>query len=175
MADQWGERMPRSVSLLQTVAVSVGVAIGSGIFRVPATVAAQLHAPGPIIACWVLGGIIALCGALTVAELAAALPRSGGIFAWLLESYGPLAAFLFGWTELVVIRAAALGAIATIFAEYLGYFVPLRWSRWRAARRRGSRRARSSRTGTPPADRSSPGATRRCPRSVAAPPRAPRP
>src|SRR5438105_9039659 len=125
MADQWGERMPRSVSLLQTVAVSVGVAIGSGIFRVPATVAAQLHAPGPIIACWVLGGIIALCGALTVAELAAALPRSGGIFAWLLESYGPLAAFLFGWTELVVIRAAALGAIATIFAEYLGYFVPL--------------------------------------------------
>ena len=125
MADQWGERMPRSVSLLQTVAVSVGVAIGSGIFRVPATVAAQLHAPGPIIVCWVLGGVIALCGALTVAELAGALPRSGGIFAWLLESYGPLPAFLFGWTELVVIRAAALGAIATIFAEYLGYFVPL--------------------------------------------------
>src|SRR2546430_1694033 len=86
MADQWGERMPRSVSLLQTVAVSVGVAIGSGIFRVPATVAAQLHAPGPIIACWVLGGIIALCGALTVAEPAAALPRSGCILASLLAS-----------------------------------------------------------------------------------------
>jgi basic amino acid/polyamine antiporter, APA family len=125
MADQWGERMPRSVGLLQTIAVSVGVAIGSGIFRVPATVAAQLQAPGLILVCWVLGGIIALCGALTVAELAGALPRSGGIFAYLLESYGPLPAFLFGWTELVVIRAAALGAIATIFAEYLGYFVPL--------------------------------------------------
>src|SRR5947199_321596 len=125
MADQWGERMPRSLSLLQTVAVSVGIAIGSGIFRVPATVAAQLHTSGPILSCWVLGGIIALCGTLTVAELAAALPRSGGIFAYLLESYGPLPAFLFGWTELVVIRAAALGAIATVFAEYLGYFVPL--------------------------------------------------
>ncbi len=75
--------------------------------------------------CWVLGGVIALCGALTVAELAGALPRSGGVFAYLLESYGPLPAFLFGWTELVVIRAAALGAIATIFAEYLGFFVPL--------------------------------------------------
>ena len=125
MADQWGERMPRSVSLLQTVAVSVGVAIGSGIFRVPAAVAERLHAPGPILACWVLGGVIALCGTLTIAELAAALPRSGGIFAYLLESYGPLPAFLFGWTELVVIRAAALGAIATVFAEYLGYFVPL--------------------------------------------------
>src|SRR5579864_6771168 len=125
MPDQWGERMPRSVGLLQTIAVSVGVAIGSGIFRVPATVAAQLQAPGPMLLCWVIGGVIALCGALTVAELAAALPRSGGIFAWLLESYGPLPAFLFGWTELVVVRAAALGAIATVFAEYLGYFVPL--------------------------------------------------
>lgn len=125
MADQWGERMPRSVSLLQTIAVSVGITIGSGIFRVPATVAAQLQAPGAMLLCWVLGGIVALCGALTVAELAAALPRSGGIFAYLLEGYGPLPAFLFGWTELVVIRAAALGAIATIFAEYLGYFVPL--------------------------------------------------
>jgi basic amino acid/polyamine antiporter, APA family len=125
MTDEWGERMPRSVGLLQTVAVSVGIAIGSGIFRVPATVALELQSPGPILLCWVLGGIVALCGALSVAELAGALPRSGGIFAYLLESYGPLPAFLLGWSELTVIRAAALGAIATIFAEYLGYFVPL--------------------------------------------------
>src|ERR1700738_1084228 len=125
MADQWGERMPRSVGLLQTIAVSVGVAIGSGIFRVPATVAAQLQAPGPILLCWVLGGMVALCGALTVAELAGALPRSGGIFAYLLESFGPLPAFMFGWTELAVVRASALGATATIFAEYLGYFMPM--------------------------------------------------
>src|SRR2546423_6942614 len=113
MADQWGERMPRSVSLLQTVAVSVGVAIGSGIFRVPATVAAQLHAPGPIIACWVLGGVIALCGALTVAELAGALPRSRGIFASLLGSYGPPPAFLFCRTPLLVLPPPPLGAIPT--------------------------------------------------------------
>lgn len=125
MADAWGERMPRSVTLLQTIGVSVGITIGSGIFIVPGTIAAQLHTPGPILLCWVLGGVIALCGALSLAELAGALPRSGGIFAYLLESYGPLPAFLFGWTELVVVRAAALGAIATVFAEYLGYFVPL--------------------------------------------------
>src|SRR5579871_3936784 len=117
--------MPRSVSLIQTVALSIGVTIGSGIFRVPATVAAQLQTPGPILLCWVLGGLVALCGALTVAELAGALPRSGGVFAYLLEAYGSLPAFLFGWTELVVIRAAALGATATIFAEYLGYFWPM--------------------------------------------------
>ena len=125
MADAWGERLPRTLGLFNAVTVLVGVTIGSGIFRVPATVAAQLHAPGPVIVCWVAGGLIALFGALTLAELAGALPRSGGIFAYLFESFGPLPAFLFGWTELAVIRASALGATATIFAEYLGYFVPL--------------------------------------------------
>jgi basic amino acid/polyamine antiporter, APA family len=125
MADAWGERMPRSLGVVHAVAVSIGITVGSGIFRVPATVAGLLHDPGPIVLCWVLGGVIALCGALTVAELAAALPRSGGMFAYLLEAFGPLPAFLFGWAELVVVRAAALGAIATIFAEYLGHFLPL--------------------------------------------------
>ena len=91
----------------------------------PATVAAQLHDPGPVLICWIVGGLVALFGALTLAELAGALPRSGGIFAYLLESFGPLPAFLFGWTELTVIRASALGAAATIFAEYVGFFVTL--------------------------------------------------
>jgi APA family basic amino acid/polyamine antiporter len=124
-ADQWGERMPRSVGLVDSIAVLVGVTIGSGIFRVPATVAAQLHTPGAVLLCWVLGGVFALSGALTIAELAGAMPRSGGIFAWLLESFGPMPAFLFGWSEFAVIRASALGATSTIFAEYLGYFIPL--------------------------------------------------
>ncbi len=123
--DQWGERMPRTLGPWSAAAVVVGITIGSGIFRVPATVAGQLHAAGAAMLCWLLGGLVALCGALSVAELAAALPRSGGIFAYLLEIYGPLPAFLFGWTELVVVRAAALGATATIFADYLGYFIPL--------------------------------------------------
>jgi len=123
--DEWGERMPRAVGLFNAVAVSVGVTVGSGIFRVPATVAGQLPDAGSVILCWVAGGLIALCGALSLAELAAALPRSGGVFAYILEGFGPLPAFLFGWAELVVVRAAALGAVATIFAEYLGYFVRL--------------------------------------------------
>ena len=123
--DEWGERMPRAVGLFNAVAVSVGVTIGSGIFRVPATVAGQLPDAGSVLLCWMLGGLVALCGALSLAELAAALPRSGGVFAYILASFGPLPAFLFGWAELAVVRAAALGAIATIFAEYLGYFIPL--------------------------------------------------
>jgi basic amino acid/polyamine antiporter, APA family len=123
--DAWGERLPRHLGLWSAVAVLVGSTIGSGIFRVPATVAERLLEPGPVVLAWVLGGLIALFGALTLAELAGALPRSGGVFAYILEAFGPLPAFLFGWSELAVIRASALGAIATIFAEYLGYFIPL--------------------------------------------------
>jgi amino acid transporter len=117
--------MPRSLGPWGATAVVIGVTIGSGIFRVPATVAAQLHAPGPAMLCWLLGGLVSLCGALSVAELGAALPRSGGIFAYLLECFGPVPAFLYGWACLTVITPAALGATSTIFAEYLGYFLPI--------------------------------------------------
>ena len=123
--DRWGERLPRHLGLGSAIAVLVGSTIGSGIFRVPAGVAAGLGFSGPVLLAWVIGGAITLFGALTYAELAAALPRSGGVFAYILEAFGPLPAFLFGWSELTVIRASALGAIATIFAEYLGYFVRL--------------------------------------------------
>jgi APA family basic amino acid/polyamine antiporter len=123
--DAWGERLPRHLGLWSAVAVLIGSTIGSGIFRVPATVAERLQYPGPVFLAWIIGGLIALFGALTLAELAGALPRSGGGFAYILEAFGPLPAFLFGWSELSVIRASALGAIATIFAEYLGRFVPL--------------------------------------------------
>jgi amino acid transporter len=68
---------------------------------------------------WVLGGLISLCGALSVAELAAALPQTGGWYVYLREGWGRLAGFLFGWSELVLIRASASGAIATVFSEYL--------------------------------------------------------
>jgi len=68
---------------------------------------------------WVVGGLFALCGALTLAEVASALPRTGGVFAFIREGWGRLPAFLFGWAELTLIRAAALGAISTTFAEYL--------------------------------------------------------
>jgi amino acid transporter len=119
------DRLPRSVSLFGAVMVLVGTTIGSGIFRVPATVAERVGDPGAFLLAWVLGGVLALFGALTLAELAAMFPRSGGVFAFLEEGVGRLPAFLFGWSQLVVIRAAALGAISTIFAEYLGRFVAL--------------------------------------------------
>ena len=72
-----------------------------------------------MLAVWVLGGLISLCGALSVAELAASLPRTGGWYIYLRESWGRLAGFLFGWSELVLIRASATGAVSTVFSEYL--------------------------------------------------------
>ena len=68
---------------------------------------------------WVVGGLITLCGALSLAELAAALPETGGFYAYLREGWGRRPAFLFGWSELVLIRASALGGIAVVFGEYL--------------------------------------------------------
>lgn len=72
-----------------------------------------------MLALWVFGGLIALCGALTLAEIASAYPETGGIYVYIREGWGRIPAFLFGWAELVIIRAAALGAIATTFAEYM--------------------------------------------------------
>src|SRR6266566_2052272 len=118
-ADRWGERLTRRLGLWSAVAVLVGSTIGSGIFRTPARIAAYVPAPVPMFGVWVLGGLLALCGALTYAELAAMYPRSGGVYVYVREGFGRLPAFLFGWTELLLIRASALGAIATPFAEYL--------------------------------------------------------
>lgn len=123
--DTWGEKLPRTVGLFQAVLILIGITIGSGIFRVPGRVAGELGDPGAMVLAWTLGGVLALFGALTLAELAAMYPRSGGVFAYLEEGWGPLAGFLFGWSQLAVIRASAVGAISTIFAEYLGYFVTL--------------------------------------------------
>jgi APA family basic amino acid/polyamine antiporter len=118
-ADRWGERLTRRLGLWSAVAVLVGSTIGSGIFRTPARIAAYVPVPIPMFGVWVLGGLLALCGALTYAELAAQYPRSGGVYVYVREGFGRLPAFLFGWTELLLIRASALGAIATPFAEYL--------------------------------------------------------
>ncbi len=129
------ERLPRHLGLWSAAAVLVGTTIGSGIFRVPREVAAALGDPQAMLLIWVVGGIVTLTGALTIAELAAAYPRSGGIFAYILEAFGPLPAFLYGWAELTVIRAAAIGGISLVFASYLGEFFPLddRQERWVAS------------------------------------------
>ena len=119
------ESLPRRLGLFGAITVVVGITIGSGIFRSPAGIANRLPGPGAMLAVWVVGGLLAMCGALALAEVASAFPKTGGIYVFLREGWGKLPAFLFGWAELVIIRAAAVGAIAITFAEYflrvLGY------------------------------------------------------
>jgi amino acid transporter len=116
--------LPRRLGFWTAIAVVVGDVIGSGIFRVPSTVATEVGSIGGIALVWVVGGVITLCGALAYAELSAALPRPGGTFVYLHEAYGPGVAFLFGWTVLIIEPAAA-AALAIVFAEYLGRLVSL--------------------------------------------------
>ena len=110
--------LPRTLSLWNATALVVGITIGSGIFRSPAGVAARVPSPTLFLGLWIVGGVISLCGALSVARLAAALPETGGFYVYLREGWGRLAAFLFGWSELVLIRASALGGIAVAFGDY---------------------------------------------------------
>jgi APA family basic amino acid/polyamine antiporter len=111
--------LKRQLGLWSAIAVLVGSTIGSGIFRTPAGIAAKLPGPLPLMSVWVAGGLFALCGALTLAELSGEFPATGGMYVFIREGWGRLPAFLFGWSELVLIRAASLGAISTTFSEYL--------------------------------------------------------
>jgi APA family basic amino acid/polyamine antiporter len=110
--------LTRRLGVWSAMAVVVGTTIGSGIFRSPASIATRLPGPLPMLSVWTIGGLFALCGALTLAEVAGALPETGGLYVFIREGWGRLPAFLFGWAELTVIRAAALGAVSTTCAEY---------------------------------------------------------
>ena len=98
--------------------------IGSGIFVVPAAIAGHLHSMGLIVLVWVLGGVLTLFGALTVAELSSLLPQAGGPYVYLRESFGRVWGYMFSWNHFFINTAGSLAAIAVAFATYLGYFFP---------------------------------------------------
>lgn len=110
--------LPRRLGLWSATGVVVGITIGSGIFRTPAAIAGLVPHPLAILALWLGGGLLSICGALSFAELGAMIPETGGIYAWLREGWGRPVAFMFGWSELVLIRASALGGMAIVFGEY---------------------------------------------------------
>jgi len=112
-------QLARRLGFWAAIGIVIGVTIGSGIFRTPASIASRVPDPTLMLGVWLAGGLISLAGALSVAELAASLPHTGGWYVYLREGWGRLAGFLFGWSELVLIRASANGAISTVFSEYL--------------------------------------------------------
>src|SRR6266581_4443582 len=113
------QRLSRRLGFWSSIGFVIGMTIGSGIFRTPAQIAARVPDPMSMLAVWGLGGAVTLCGALSIAELAASLPQAGGLYVFLREGWGRGTAFVFTWSELVLIRAARLSGIATVFGEYL--------------------------------------------------------
>lgn len=115
----------RQIGLGSGIAVVVGSTIGSGIFKSPSGIAGHLPGPLPMLAVWLFGGLVVLCGALTLAEVGSAFPYSGGLYVYVREAYGRLAAFLFGWAQLVLIRPSSIGAVALVFGQYAMRLTPV--------------------------------------------------
>ena len=95
-------QLKRVLSLMDATMINVGGIIGSGIFMVPATVALYTASSSLFFMVWILGGIISLFGALSVAELGAAMPRAGGQYVYLNEAYGPVWGYLYGWSAVAL-------------------------------------------------------------------------
>lgn len=117
--------LQRQLGLFSAALVVVGGIIGSGIFFTPAATAAALPSAWWVVAVWALGGVVALAGALTYAELGAMLPEAGGAYVYIREAFGPLPAFLSAWMNAGLISSGAIAAVAMGFAGYLGRFVAL--------------------------------------------------
>ncbi len=105
--------------------IAAGACIGSGIFIAPSDVAAQLGTGIEILAIWMIGGIVALTGALSFGELASRYPGTGGVYIYLREAYGDLVAFLYGWCILTVITSGALAGLCIVFAKYFCFVLRL--------------------------------------------------
>jgi basic amino acid/polyamine antiporter, APA family len=118
------QELRRDLGKWGAIAMVVGTVIGSGIFAVPKAMTLEVGSPGVVFAVWIFGGILTLFGALTYAELAAAIPEAGGEYAYLRTAYGPFFGFLYGWTQTWVAKSGSVATLATLFFYYLANFSP---------------------------------------------------
>ncbi|HTS30890.1 MAG TPA: amino acid permease [Bryobacteraceae bacterium] len=117
--------LPRRLGVLDATVIVIGIVIGSGIFVLPNLIARNLPSPTAILAVWTLSGVLSFLGALAYAELGAMLPATGGQYVYLREAYGPLCAFVCGWTFMLAVLSGGSAWLAVTFSIYAGYFVPL--------------------------------------------------
>jgi basic amino acid/polyamine antiporter, APA family len=117
--------LPRAIGVLGATVIVVGTIIGSGIFLVPHNVALEVGSVQSLYLVWIVGGVLALAGALSLAELGAAMPEAGGVYVYLREAYGRPVAFLYGWASLLVIDAGSAATLAVAFGIYSASLVPL--------------------------------------------------
>jgi APA family basic amino acid/polyamine antiporter len=114
----------RRLSLFDATMIVSGSMVGSGIFIVSADIARDVGSSGWLLFCWAFCGLITIIGALSVAELAGMMPAAGGQYVYLREAYGPLWAFLFGWTNFLIIQTGYIAAVGVAFAKFLGAVAP---------------------------------------------------
>ncbi|MCU0772752.1 MAG: amino acid permease [Verrucomicrobia bacterium] len=108
----------RVLSLLDSTCLIVGIIVGVGLYQVAPDVARGVGGPAGLLALWVFGGLLSLCGALCYAELATAYPQPGGDYVYLTRAYGPAAGFLFGWAQLAIVRPGDIAVVAFTFSTY---------------------------------------------------------
>ena len=118
------EKLVRALGPLDANMIVVGSMIGSGIFITSAESARLIGAPGWLLLAWIIAGLMTITGALSCAELAAMMPRAGGVYVFLREAYGASIGFLFGWTAFLVIQTGTIAAVAIAFAKFTGVFFP---------------------------------------------------
>ncbi|MGA2255728.1 MAG: amino acid permease [Thermoguttaceae bacterium] len=119
------QQLQRHLRLFDATTLVVGSMIGSGIFFGLSIMAQWIQTPGLLIGLWVFGGLFTLLGAISCAELAAMYPHAGGQYVFLREAYGDFWAFLFGWTQFLIIQTGFNAAVAIAFAKYLGALLPI--------------------------------------------------
>lgn len=117
--------LKKSVSFVEALALVVGMIIGSGIFLKPSVVLASAGSPLMAVLAWAAGGVVTLASALSVAEIASAIPKTGGLYAYLEELYGETWGFLLGWVQTVISYPASIAAQAIAFATYANVFLPM--------------------------------------------------
>jgi APA family basic amino acid/polyamine antiporter len=122
--DSLKTELPRTLGLLDALAIVVGIVIGGGIFLVPNLIAQNLTSATWIMGVWIFAGIVSFFGALACAELGAAMPSTGGQYVFIREAFGPLAGFLCGWTNFLVARTAQSAWLAVVLSIYISYFHP---------------------------------------------------
>ena len=116
--------LDRAIGPFAATLLVIGGIIGSGIFLTTGAMAQALPSPTLLLSAWIVGSLFAVFGALTYAEMAAMFPRSGGVYIFLQEAFGPLVGFLYGWATLLVVLCGGTAAVAVGFADYFSYFVP---------------------------------------------------
>src|SRR4029079_19035040 len=120
MTDTNAQKLVRGLTLTDGTMIVIGSMIGSGIFITSAESSRLVGSPGWLLIAWALAGLMTICGALCLGEVAAMMPRGGGAYGFLSEAYSPGVGFLFGWAQFLVVQTGTIAAVAVAFANFSG-------------------------------------------------------